>query len=401
MDIFLDTMCPHHIKEAMATGLLNGLTTNPTLMKKFFITKEEKAQNKTKNSSSREKNTCFFSDSLSFPEGVLEYSSENVWGNSGLGPFSKYSPQGPQEKRTEKKNLLEEFWQYPEDFYKPLDFPLKDIPSSLRSIPVTWWQHLVFLGSLCTGPLSIQVFQHHDQGSLSESLSLCFEKRVQDMVSQGLFYKALCPSAVVKVPCTPEGLRACQELVKNHVPVNVTLCFTPFQALLAAKSQATYVSPFLGRLNTWCQDHLKETPRPKDHLENPSHNPLESVSKSKDYLGNTLRPQNEQSYPPLLRGSSFSFLPFFRSFPSFTQECFSFGGGLIHEIHQLFQLHGYKTKILAASLRSLQDIGQSLYFGAHCITISPQLFWTLFQHPLGIKGLETFSKDFLSCEYKV
>ncbi len=53
----------------------------------------------------------------------------------------------------------------------------------------------------------------------------------------------------IKVPMTWEGLRACKELSKNGHKVNVTLCFTPAQALLAAKAGASYVSPFIGRLD--------------------------------------------------------------------------------------------------------------------------------------------------------
>ncbi len=54
---------------------------------------------------------------------------------------------------------------------------------------------------------------------------------------------------VIKVPLTPDGLRACKELSSKKIAVNVTLCFSALQALLAAKAGATYISPFLGRLD--------------------------------------------------------------------------------------------------------------------------------------------------------
>ena len=57
-------------------------------------------------------------------------------------------------------------------------------------------------------------------------------------------------AATIKVPCTVEGLKACQELSSNHgIRVNVTLIFSAAQAILAAKAGASYVSPFVGRLN--------------------------------------------------------------------------------------------------------------------------------------------------------
>ena len=56
-------------------------------------------------------------------------------------------------------------------------------------------------------------------------------------------------SATIKVPCTPDGLRACRELARDLVNVNVTLIFSPAQAILAAKAGAKYVSPFVGRVD--------------------------------------------------------------------------------------------------------------------------------------------------------
>ena len=55
--------------------------------------------------------------------------------------------------------------------------------------------------------------------------------------------------ATIKFPCTPEGLLACRELSRNLIKVNVTLIFSPSQAILAAKAGATYVSPFVGRVD--------------------------------------------------------------------------------------------------------------------------------------------------------
>ena len=55
--------------------------------------------------------------------------------------------------------------------------------------------------------------------------------------------------ATIKVPCTPDGLRACRELSRDLVNVNVTLIFSPAQAILAAKAGAKYVSPFVGRVD--------------------------------------------------------------------------------------------------------------------------------------------------------
>jgi len=71
----------------------------------------------------------------------------------------------------------------------------------------------------------------------------------EEMVRQGRDLAKLHPCVVVKVPTTREGLKAAKRLVGEGVKVNCTLCFSPAQALLIAKTGATYVSPFLGRLD--------------------------------------------------------------------------------------------------------------------------------------------------------
>ena len=69
------------------------------------------------------------------------------------------------------------------------------------------------------------------------------------MISQGHDIARIDPHMVVKVPLTRDGIRACKALSSEGIKVNVTLVFTPAQALLAAKAGATFVSPFVGRLD--------------------------------------------------------------------------------------------------------------------------------------------------------
>jgi transaldolase len=69
------------------------------------------------------------------------------------------------------------------------------------------------------------------------------------MLAEGRKLAKLAKNVVVKVPLTPDGLKTCKALSDEGTKVNVTLCFSPAQALLAAKSGATYISPFVGRLD--------------------------------------------------------------------------------------------------------------------------------------------------------
>ena len=69
------------------------------------------------------------------------------------------------------------------------------------------------------------------------------------MVEEGRKLAGIHENVVVKVPLTEDGLKTCRELVNSGIPVNVTLCFSVSQALLAAKAGATYISPFVGRID--------------------------------------------------------------------------------------------------------------------------------------------------------
>lgn len=72
---------------------------------------------------------------------------------------------------------------------------------------------------------------------------------VPTMLKEAEVLKKIAKNIVIKLPLTFEGLKACKELSKKGVQTNVTLCFSVTQALMAAKSGATYVSPFIGRLD--------------------------------------------------------------------------------------------------------------------------------------------------------
>lgn len=69
------------------------------------------------------------------------------------------------------------------------------------------------------------------------------------MITEGEKLAALAPNMVVKLPLTFDGIKACYALTQKGIKTNVTLCFSSAQALLAAKAGATYISPFVGRLD--------------------------------------------------------------------------------------------------------------------------------------------------------
>jgi len=82
------------------------------------------------------------------------------------------------------------------------------------------------------------------------------EKSV-DMIAEGRELASIHSNVVVKLPLTLDGLKACKALTTEGIRTNVTLCFSPTQALLAAKAGATWVSPFVGRLDDIGQNGME------------------------------------------------------------------------------------------------------------------------------------------------
>lgn len=97
------------------------------------------------------------------------------------------------------------------------------------------------IASIVNGPISAEVTALEKDG----------------MLAQGRELAKIHPNIVVKLPLTPEGLKACKVLHEESIATNVTLCFSPSQALLAAKCGATYVSPFVGRLDDVSHDGME------------------------------------------------------------------------------------------------------------------------------------------------
>lgn len=97
--------------------------------------------------------------------------------------------------------------------------------------------------SIVDGPVSAEVISSSSDGMVKEA------KELKDKINN--------PNLVIKIPMTEEGLKAVKVLSKEVIKTNVTLVFSSAQALLAARAGATYVSPFVGRLDDVGQDGLK------------------------------------------------------------------------------------------------------------------------------------------------
>jgi len=106
-------------------------------------------------------------------------------------------------------------------------------PSLMAKTGKKFQEVLADICSVVPGPVSAEVAATEYKGMMAEAKVL----------------RAIAKNVTVKVPLTPDGLRACRVLTSDGAMVNVTLCFSAAQAILAAKAGATFVSPFIGRLD--------------------------------------------------------------------------------------------------------------------------------------------------------
>lgn len=172
---------------------------------------------------------------------------------------------------------------------------------------VDFKEHIAKICELVSGDVSAEVTALDAEGMLSEGRELA----------------RIAPNVVIKCPLTLEGLKATRTFRAEGTKVNVTLCFSAAQALLAAKAGATYISPFIGRLDDISQDGMQ----------------------------------------------------------------------LIRDIVQIYDIYGFGTEVLAASIRHPMHIVDCALAGADVATIPFKVIKQLVSHPLTDKGLESFLAD--------
>lgn len=168
-------------------------------------------------------------------------------------------------------------------------------------------KHYVEICNIVDGPVSAEVISTDFEG----------------MIAEGEILAALHDNIVVKVPMTKDGIKAIRYLSDKGIRTNCTLVFSAGQALLAAKAGATYVSPFIGRIDDTSVDGLD----------------------------------------------------------------------LIDQIVSIYHIHGFETKVLAASIRNTLHIVKCAELGADVVTSPLASILGLLYHPLTDLGLAKFIED--------
>lgn len=145
----------------------------------------------------------------------------------------------------------------------------------------------------------------------------------EEIVSEARHLAKIADNVVVKVPLIKDGIKAIKTLSDEGIRTNCTLCFSATQALLAAKAGATYISPFIGRLDDISDDGMQ----------------------------------------------------------------------LIEDVVTVYENYGFKTEVLAASIRHPMHVLESARIGADVATMPLKVIDQLLHHPLTDRGLERFLDD--------
>lgn len=175
--------------------------------------------------------------------------------------------------------------------------------------------HIARICEIVDGPVS------------AESVAMTRDEIVKD----GRELAAIAPNVVVKVPTMIEGLAATKVLASEGIPVNMTLCFTVPQAIMAARAGARYVSPFIGRFDDISEDGL-------DQVAN-----IVTALNNFDFTENTV--------------------------------------------------NGEQIEVIAASIRSANHVAQAALMGADIATVPFNVLKKCVEHPLTDRGLDAFLKD--------
>jgi transaldolase len=198
-----------------------------------------------------------------------------------------------------------------EEIKKYVDYGMVDgvttNPSLMASANVDLYKTIDAICEIVSGDVSVEVASND----------------YESMVREGEKISNIAANIVIKLPVTWDGIKACRHFSSKGRKTNLTLCFSATQALLAAKVGATYISPFIGRL---------------------------------DDIGGD-------------------------------------GVELISNIRIIYDNYGFDTKILAASVRSLEHVTEAALYGADFVTVPSKIMSSLLSHQLTETGLLKFNED--------
>jgi len=201
-------------------------------------------------------------------------------------------------------------------------------------------------------PVSLEVTEYSAGGMIRQG------ERLYEL------FNPVAENVVIKIPVNPafkdrdathfDGIKAIQALAQKGIPVNCTLIFTPEQAFLAAKAGAAFVSPFAGRID----DDLRKKARIR--FDKTDYFPAEGMENNGDIL---------------------------------EDNGITSGIDLVQQCVYIIEQYGFKTEVLAASLRNPRQVRESAIVGAHIATLPFNVIKDMLKHHKTYEGMESFTAD--------
>jgi len=232
-----------------------------------------------------------------------------------------------------------------------------------------------YIGEICRavdGPVSLEVKGIKSEDMVREA-TILYEK-----------FNHINNNVVIKIPISTamnegeelfEGVKAIKELSEKGIPTNATLVMTPCQALLAAKAGASYVSPFLGRVDDYIRERLGMKFNKWDIFDGKL---LRSIEEK--------RREQKNSYDEA-------------SWISLSDEGIYDGVEFVESIIKIYRAYNYKTKIIAASVRNAMQVRKVAEMGVDIATIPFKVIKEMITHYKTMEGMHKFTEDVVD-EYR-
>lgn len=226
------------------------------------------------------------------------------------------------------------------------------IKKEMQGLRITLEEYIKsILRTAKSAPVSVEVSHGNAEEMFAQAIALWkrFKKKDNNLI--------------IKIPVNPtlndheplhlQGIAVVKKLTSQGIPTNVTLVFTPEQALLAAKAGATYVSPFVGRID----DFIRTTARMKFSKED--YFPAVGIKKRQVLEDNGIVS----------------------------------GVDLVEKIVTVFARYSFSTQVLSASLRNVRQVRECAYAGSHVATVPWDVIEQLTQHKKTMEGMNSFVQD--------
>ena len=252
-----------------------------------------------------------------------------------------------------------------------------------RGGKVTMEEYIKEILRVTPGPVSLEV------------IGLTAEKMVEQAK---MLYRKFSPygQPVIKIPINPsfgdennmfDGLKAIRQLSRDGIPINATLIMSPEQAILAAKAGATYASPFAGRIDDYIREQLGM--KRGVHFQKSDYFDFSLIEKlAENNLSRIIGSKNADSLSKLYMDEEIVSATRLGN-----DNGIRSGVDLVRSIVKIFRNYGYRTQVIASSIRNARQVREMAEVGADIVTMPLYVLKQMIQHYKTLEGIKAFTAD--------